>query len=117
MITTPTIKSRVFEVVNQIPFGKLSTNSTVGKLTGINPRVVGWILTGMTESEMNKFAWQRVVAKNGIISTLKLGPRGLLHVQLLQKEGFTIRDNQILNFQDALKTRLLSSNNSTLDLF
>lgn len=92
MPSSPTQKSSVLEIVSQIPMGRVTTFGYVGKLTGINPQVVGWIMSGMTEVEMKIYPWQRVVAKNGIISSLKLGFKGELQIQLLSAEGISCKE-------------------------
>ncbi len=93
----PIYKAKVLNIVKDIEEGQVMTYGDVGNMTGINPRLVGWILSGLTEEEQQTYPWQRVVAKGGLISSLKLGARGLLQVELLKKEGFKIEDGRILN--------------------
>jgi methylated-DNA-protein-cysteine methyltransferase related protein len=95
-------KARVLEKVAQIPLGKLTTYGAIGKLTGVNPRQVGWILSGFTDEEMQKYPWQRVLAKHGIVSSLKLGPRGALQIEILKQEGFEVEGDQVVDFEDYL---------------
>ncbi|MEM1312080.1 MAG: MGMT family protein [Patescibacteria group bacterium] len=95
-------KTVVLEAVSAIPLGKLTTYGSISKITGVNPRQVGWILSGFTEEEKLKYPWQRVLAKHGVVSSLKLGPRGLLQIQLLQDEGFEVDENIVVGFEDYL---------------
>jgi methylated-DNA-protein-cysteine methyltransferase-like protein len=106
-----TPKAKILEKVAQIPLGKLTTYGSISKLTGINPRQVGWVLSGFTDQEMQKYPWQRVLAKHGIVSSLKLGPRGTLQIELLKQEGFEIEGDQVLDFIDYL------DNNENIGLF
>ena len=99
MPVAPTQKSSVFEQVSRIPFGRVTTFGHIGKITGINPRVVGWILSGMNDEEMSIYPWQRVVAKDGVISALKLGFKGELQIQLLEKEGVACENGSIIDYE------------------
>ena len=95
-------KAKILEKVAQIPLGKLTTYGSISKLTGINPRQVGWVLSGFTDEEMQKCPWQRVLAKHGIVSSLKLGPRGALQIEILKLEGFEVEGDQVVDFEDYL---------------
>ena len=92
-----TSKQRVLDLVAKIPPGYLATYGDVGKVCGLNSRIVGWILSGMSSEEMEKYPWQRVVAKGGIISSLKLGDKGNLQVDLLIAEGLKISGSQVIS--------------------
>jgi methylated-DNA-protein-cysteine methyltransferase related protein len=100
MAGSPTQKIEVCEVVSKIPFGRVTTFGYIGKLTGINPQVVGWIMSGMTQEEMKIHTWQRVVAKGGVISALKLGFKGELQIQLLAQEGVLCSDGMIVSYEN-----------------
>jgi alkylated DNA nucleotide flippase Atl1 len=102
------IKAQIIEIVNKIPKGKVMYFGQVGKLvvnknqnndipnfTGVSGQVVGFVLSGMTQEEWNLLPWQRVVAKDGFISSLKLGAKGLLQKQLLTDEGVTIIEDHV----------------------
>jgi alkylated DNA nucleotide flippase Atl1 len=95
------LKNQVFDLVNSIPEGKVVYYGMVSNLLSqenqqiITAQMIGWILSGMKEDEYDKCAWQRVVAKNGYISTLKLGGKGFLQIQLLENEGITVIDNTV----------------------
>jgi alkylated DNA nucleotide flippase Atl1 len=95
-------KAKVLKVLAEIPLGKLTTYGSIGKLTGINPQQVGWILSGFSKEEMNQYPWQRVLAKHGIVSSLKLGPRGMLQIEMLKDEGFEIGETAVVDFVDYL---------------
>lgn len=90
-------KDKVFLLVKQIPRGKISSFGRIGDRTGINPRVVGFILSGMKRDEMNEIPWHRVVNRDGFISSIKLGDKGRLQEELLKAEGVAVKDFQIIN--------------------
>jgi len=90
-----TQKQRIIEVVNSIPQGKVSSYGEVGKCIGISGWEVGRILSGLKEDEWSTVAWQRVVAKNGYLSSMKLGFRGNLQKQMLIDEGVKVEDDMV----------------------
>jgi alkylated DNA nucleotide flippase Atl1 len=88
----------LFEVCNLIPRGRVCSYGQIGDvvtgLTGKNIRgqIAGWMLSGMKKDDMAQYAWQRVIARDGYISTLKLGFRGQDHIDLLRSEGVEVVD-------------------------
>jgi len=54
---------KVFEVVKNIPEGKVSTYGEISKLTGIDPRMVGWALHSNKDS--SNVPCHRVINKDG----------------------------------------------------
>ncbi len=108
MSTILSIKEQIIKIVNQIPFGKVMYFGQVGSqivnknynfheqpYKGVSGQVVGFILSGMPSSQWYLLPWHRVVAKNGFISSLKLGAKGLIQKQLLLDEGVIITDNNV----------------------
>lgn len=91
-----TDKQKVLEIVKSIPKGKISSYGRIANITGISPRVVGFILSGITKEEMQEIPWHRVVDRNGFISSSKLGEKGVLQEQMLKAEGVEIEKFQIL---------------------
>jgi alkylated DNA nucleotide flippase Atl1 len=105
-----TYKVKVLNMVSMIPDKKVTNFGTIGKKLGISGQMVGWILSGMPESDWNKqdcIPWYRVVAKNGSISSLKLGLKGEIQKQILLDQGYTILDEKVdmnkhfFDFQDS----------------
>jgi len=92
---SPTNKELVFNLVNKVPKGKIVSFGQIGNLINLNPRVVGFIMSGMNQSEMGKVPWHRVVNRDGFISSSKLGDKGLLQEALLKSEGIKVKDFQI----------------------
>lgn len=120
-----TIKIQIIQIVNQIPMGKVMYFGQIGKLVvnknqtqevsesfvGVSGQVVGFILSGMAQEEWNLLPWHRVVAKDGYISSLKLGAKGLIQKQLLLSENITVIEDHVD------MTKHLFKNNRTEVLF
>lgn len=92
-MTSSSLKLSIFELVKKIPDGKVIYFGQIAKLVGTTPRVVGYVMSGMNKEEMNEIPWYRVVAKNGFISSLKLGGKGMLQKQILLDQGYGIVDD------------------------
>jgi methylated-DNA-protein-cysteine methyltransferase related protein len=78
-----------------IPKGRVVYYGQLARLLGVSAQVVGWTLSGMKQEEWPNLPWQRVVAKDGNISTLKLGQKGILQMDLLTQEGIEIIDETV----------------------
>jgi len=89
------IKMQIIKLVSSIPEGKIAYFGQIGAECGVSGQVVGWILSGMPESEWSSCPWYRVVSKNGFISSLKLGTKGLIQKQVLLDEGYTLIGDSI----------------------
>ena len=81
----PALHERIYLVVRQIPAGEVSSYGDVASIVGggCDARTVGYAL-GELGSHEGSVPWQRVVSRDGAIST-----RGLLQGQLLAAEGVT----------------------------
>jgi alkylated DNA nucleotide flippase Atl1 len=121
----PSVKAQIIEIVNKIPCGKVMYFGQIGKFiinknetnnnkttlvaptkglseglgyssfAGVSGQVVGFVLSGMPQSQWNLLPWHRVVAKDGYISSLKLGAKGLVQKQLLLDEGVSIIEDRV----------------------
>lgn len=91
--TLQTTKQKVIDLVNKIPASRVTNFGSIGSQIGISGQMVGWILSGMREDEWNICPWYRVVAKDGYISSLKLGTKGLLQKQILEIEGYNFNED------------------------
>ncbi|MEN8187950.1 MAG: MGMT family protein [Bacteroidota bacterium] len=86
---------RVYTVVRQIPYGKVTTYGAIAKHLGSprSARLVGWAMN--TSKNDPTIPAHRVVNRNGIL-TGKIHFDGTnLMQQLLENEGVKIRDNKI----------------------
>lgn len=92
------LKFKIFEIVNRIPFGKVAFYGQIAAISTqeglpVRAQIVGWILSGMKTCEFDACPWWRVVSKNGFVASLKLGPKGLLQLEMLAKEKVEILDD------------------------
>jgi methylated-DNA-protein-cysteine methyltransferase related protein len=89
------LKLKMIEIVNKIPFGKVMNFGMIGDILGVSGQVVGFTLSGMPQSEWESLPWHRVVAKDGYISSLKLGAKGMIQKQLLLDENVEIVEDRV----------------------
>lgn len=86
---------RIYQVVQHVPYGKVSTYGDIATIVGggCDARTVGYALNELPKERADSVPWQRIINKEGSIST-----RGLLQRQLLAAEGiaFDLRDRVIL---------------------
>jgi methylated-DNA-protein-cysteine methyltransferase-like protein len=85
---------RIYDVIAQVPRGMVATYGDIAAIVGggCDARTVGYALGDMPPQRAD-LPWQRIVAKEGGIST-----RGLRQRQLLEAEGveFDERDRVIM---------------------
>jgi methylated-DNA-protein-cysteine methyltransferase-like protein len=90
----------VFEVVKQIPKGKVTSYGAIANALGtkMSARMVGWALNSSHLSKP-KIPAHRVVNRMGLLS-------GKMHFEypdqmqeLLEKEGIVVKDDQIQDFK------------------
>ena len=92
------LKLKIFEIVNRIPFGKVAFYGQIADISTrenfpVRAQVVGWILSGIKTCEFDDCPWWRVVAKNGFVASLKLGPKGMLQLEMLKREQIEINED------------------------
>ena len=80
-------KDRVIEIIKKIPVGRVTTYGTIATLAGLprGGRLVGGVLHFNTEK--HNLAWQRIINRNGFISTRCLEHPKPLQKALLEQEG------------------------------
>lgn len=100
--TTSDFFSRVYDVVRLIPEGRVSTYGAIAECLGMrgSARMVGWAMNA-AHSHPDVPA-HRVVNRNGMLTGKHHfgGPRVMQ--QLLEQEGHTIEDDQIMDFDKVL---------------
>ena len=91
---------RVYDVVRQIPKGRVTTYGAIAKYlgTGMSSRMVGWALNGCHNIEPIVPA-QRVVNRNGLLTGRHHFPTPTLMADLLLKEGIQVKDDAIIDFE------------------
>ena len=89
----------VYDVVRLIPKGRITSYGAIARYlgSGKSARMVGWAMNA-AHDQKPKVPAHRVVNRNGMLS-------GKMHFsdpdkmqQLLEKEGITVKDDQVINF-------------------
>jgi methylated-DNA-protein-cysteine methyltransferase-like protein len=89
---------RVYSIVRQIPYGKVTSYGAIAKALGTarSARMVGWAMNA--SHHLEDVPAHRVVNGKGLL-TGKLHFDGTnLMQQLLENEGIQVQDNQIIDF-------------------
>jgi len=91
---------KVYEVVKQIPYGKITTYGAIARKIGASrsARMVGYALNA---SHLNEdIPAHRVVNRKGVLTGKHHFQGTNLMQQLLESEGVKIKDNTVQNFED-----------------
>jgi methylated-DNA-protein-cysteine methyltransferase-like protein len=90
---------RVYAVVRQIPYGKVTSYGAIAKAlgTGKSARMVGWAMNA--SHNMDDIPAHRVVNRNGLLTGKMHFDGTNLMQQLLESEGIIVIDNQIADFE------------------
>lgn len=96
-----TFFENVWDVVRQIPGGRVSTYGAIANYLGTksSARMVGWAMNS-SFNVVPKVPAQRVVNRNGMLSGKAHFSTPTLMEELLQEEGVLVKDDKILNFQN-----------------
>ena len=82
----PPLYQRIYEMVRQIPPGKVATYGQIARLVGgCTPRMVGFSMAALQEG--TDVPWQRVINYKGKISPHGFGYGSALQRQILEEEG------------------------------
>lgn len=89
---------KVYEVVRQIPYGKVTSYGAIANYLGAkrSARLVGY---AMNSSHNKDVPAHRVVNKKGLLTGKHHFEGTNLMQQLLESEGVIVKDNQIQNFE------------------
>jgi alkylated DNA nucleotide flippase Atl1 len=82
------VDEAVFDVVDRIPAGRVSTYGAVGRLIGIGPRRVARALSGGGGAAV---PWHRVVRADGSVAA----PVRVRQLELLAAEGVPMRSGRV----------------------
>ncbi|MFM2213878.1 MAG: base-flipping protein [Bacteroidota bacterium] len=90
---------RVYAVVRQIPEGNVTSYGAIAKALGTarSARMVGWAMNASHNIE--DVPAHRVVNRQGMLSGKHHFEGTNLMQQLLENEGITVVDNQIVDFE------------------
>ena len=90
---------KVHDLVRQIPYGRISTYGAIAKNLGMarSSRMVGWAMNA--SHNFDDIPAHRVVNKIGLLSGKHHFEGTNLMQQLLENEGVTVKNNQIVDFE------------------
>ncbi len=99
MAAEPNFFERVYEVVKQIPSGRVTSYGAVARYLGSaqSSRMVGWAMNSSHNRE--DIPAQRVVNRLGMLTGKHHFGGTSAMQQLLESEGVKIKENQILDFK------------------
>ena len=89
---------KVYEVVRQIPYGRVTSYGAIAKYLGAarSSRMVGYAMNGSHGKDVPA---HRVVNRIGLLTGKHHFDGTNLMQQLLESEGIVVIDNQIQNFE------------------
>lgn len=105
MSNTPTdFFEKVYKVVRQIPYGKVTTYGAIAKAIGAakSARTVGYAMNA--SHAMEDVPAHRVVNRNGVLTGKHHFPGTHVMQQMLEAEGVEVKNDQIINFENHLWT-------------
>lgn len=90
---------KVYEVVKQIPFGRVTSYGAIANYLGAvkSARMVGYALNGSVGKDVPA---HRVVNRKGLLTGKHHFEGTNLMQQLLENEGVVVKDNQIQDFDN-----------------
>ncbi|MFB9051686.1 MGMT family protein [Formosa undariae] len=91
---------RVYEVVKQIPSGKVTNYGAIARYLGAakSARIVGYAMNA--SHNMDDVPAHRVVNRNGLLTGKFHFDGTNLMQQLLENEGVEVKNNQVENLKD-----------------
>ena len=78
MPITSRTRERILVIVAAIPAGRVTTYGAIARRLRTTPRLVARVLASFSPEESRTLPWFRVVAANGVVSTMRLGAVGLI---------------------------------------
>lgn len=90
----------VYEVVRQIPKGKVTSYGAIAAYLGtkLSARMVGWAMNAATKAKP-KVPAQRVVNRNGMLSGKHHFGTPTRMEELLKKDGVAVKNDTVLDFK------------------
>ena len=91
----------VYEVVRQIPKGRVSTYGAIAAVLGtrLSARMVGWAMNGAHHVKP-KVPAHRVVNRNGMLTGKHHFSTPEKMQELLEKEGVMVKEDQVIHFKE-----------------
>lgn len=104
-------KNRVYEIVAQIPKGKVATYGQVAALAGA--AWAAWEVGQIAHTGPSSLPWQRVINKQGGLA--RGYPGGMTgHKQALEADGVEVSDDFTVNIRELLWKPINPNQNSLL---
>lgn len=91
----------VYDVVRQVPKGKVTTYGFIAGIVGTGARMVGWAMN-KSHTQKPKVPAHRVVNRKGLLTGAMHFETPTQMQELLEKEGIKVKDSQIVNFEKHL---------------
>ncbi|NOY13781.1 MAG: cysteine methyltransferase [Deltaproteobacteria bacterium] len=95
--TLQPLYQQIYERVQQVQPGYVTTYGQLGKLVGCSARTVGFALAALPPG--SDVPWQRVINAQGKVSFRRDGEGNLLQYELLLAEGLCFAADQRLDLQ------------------
>lgn len=94
-------RERVYEIVREIPSGKVMTYGQIAEILGVGytPRTVGFVMHG---ADTNNVPWQRVINSKGACSTGKMTIPVNLQQKMLEDEGVVFNEKGCCDLKEYL---------------
>ena len=80
---------RLYDLICEIPAGRVATYGQLARLVGCAPRQVGYALRGLDPRQARQVPWHRVINAQGRIS-LREGGGATLQARRLKREGVPV---------------------------
>lgn len=84
--------TRIISIIRSVPKGQVASYGQIAALAGYpkGARMVAWAMHTLSEKELAKTPWWRVLNRVGIISTTCQEHTGLMQKRLLEQEGVAV---------------------------
>ncbi len=94
-------RERVYEIVREIPFGKVMTYGQIAEILGegYTARTIGYV---MHAADTENVPWQRVINSQGACSTGKMTMPVNLQQKMLEDEGIEFNEKGRCDFKKHL---------------
>jgi methylated-DNA-protein-cysteine methyltransferase-like protein len=92
---------RVYDVTRMIPYGRITSYGAIARYLGTSgsARMVGWALNS-SHTNPEFIPAHRVVNRNGMLTGKHHFGNSSTMQQLLENEGFTVRDDVVIDFKE-----------------
>jgi methylated-DNA-protein-cysteine methyltransferase related protein len=89
----------VYDVVRQIPHGRVTSYGAIAEFLGTrgSARMVGWALNS-SHTQGTDIPAHRVVNRNGLLTGKHHFGTPMIMQQLLESEGVKVNDDKVINF-------------------